>query len=54
MRMTNSMSCRTGLTREIARGVARYLTGETDATMRASKVMRLAENVGAPLKRNKS
>jgi hypothetical protein len=47
-------SKRTGLTQEIARGVARYLAGETDATMRASKVKRLAENVGALLQRNKS
>jgi hypothetical protein len=47
-------SKRTGLTLEIARGVERYLAGETDATMRASKVKRLAENVGALLQRNKS
>ena len=44
----------TGLTTEIAHGVARYLAGETDATMRASKVKRIAENVGALFHRNKS
>ena len=47
-------SKRTGLTADMARGIARYLAGETDDTMRASKVKRLAENVSALFHRDKS
>jgi hypothetical protein len=38
-------SSKEGLTPDIARGVARYLSGGTDATMRAGFIMRAIENV---------
>ncbi|MBV9458228.1 MAG: hypothetical protein JO141_12040, partial [Bradyrhizobium sp.] len=47
-------SSKTGLTPEIARGVERYLSGQTDETMRANAITRMAENVSAIFKRSKS
>jgi hypothetical protein len=46
-------SARKGLTPEIARGVARYLSGKTDDTMRASAIKRLAENAAGLFHRSK-
>jgi HAD domain in Swiss Army Knife RNA repair proteins len=43
-------SAATGLTDRIARGVARYLNGETAQDMRSSSVKRLLENVKSALK----
>jgi hypothetical protein len=40
-------SAATGLTDDIARGVARYLAGETDAVMRSGCLTRLWENIRA-------
>ena len=47
-------SARTGLTREIVRGLEKYLKGETDKDMRASAVVRLGQNIHGLFKRNKS
>jgi len=47
-------SSKTGLTMEIVRGVAKYLNGESDETMRASAVVRLGQNIHSLFKRNKS
>ena len=47
-------SSKTGLSREIAQGVERYLTGKTDETMRASAIVRLAQNIEGLFKRDKS
>jgi len=43
-----------GITPEIVEGVARYLNGETDETMRANIVTRLAENIQGLFERDKS
>lgn len=43
-------SAATGLTEEIAAGVARYLNGQTDEVMRANRLIRLGENVLAMLR----
>ena len=40
-------SAATGLTDDIARGVARYLAGETDAVMRSGRLTRLWQNIQA-------
>jgi HAD domain in Swiss Army Knife RNA repair proteins len=47
-------SAKTGLTPEIAKGVQRYLNGQTDQTMRASAIVRLGQNIHSLFKRNKS
>jgi hypothetical protein len=47
-------SATTGLTMEIVRGVAKYLNGESDETMRASAVVRLGQNIHSLFKRNKN
>ena len=47
-------SCKTGLTPEIAKGVQRYLNGQTDQTMRASAIVRIGQNIHSLFKRNKS
>jgi hypothetical protein len=47
-------SAKTGLTVEIARGIQRYLSGETDQTMCANALLRLAQNVQAYFERDKS
>jgi HAD domain in Swiss Army Knife RNA repair proteins len=47
-------SSQTGITREIAKGVERYLSGKTDQTMRANLVVRLGQNIHSLFKRDKS
>jgi Swiss Army Knife RNA repair-like protein len=47
-------SSKTGLTPEIAKGVERYLNGETDETMRAGPIVRLGQNIHSLFKRNKN
>jgi hypothetical protein len=47
-------SAKTGLTMEIVKAAAKYLNGESDATMRASAVVRLGQNIHSLFKRNKS
>jgi hypothetical protein len=47
-------SCKTGLTPEIAKGVEKFLNGETDRTMRANPIVRLGQNIHALFKRDKS
>jgi hypothetical protein len=47
-------SSRTGLTPEIAEGVAKYLNGETEETMRANAAVRLGQNIHSLFKRDKS
>jgi hypothetical protein len=47
-------SSNTGLTREIANGVKKYLSGETDKTMRATPILRLGQNIHALFKRDRS
>jgi HAD domain in Swiss Army Knife RNA repair proteins len=47
-------SAKTGLTPEIARGVQRYLNGQTDQTMRASALVRMGQNIHSLFKRDKS
>jgi len=47
-------SATTGLTESIAKGVERYLNGETDETMRASGIVRLGQNIHSIFKRPKS
>ena len=46
-------SSKTGLTREICRGVLSYLNGKTNKVMRANLVTRVIENMGAVFHRNK-
>jgi len=47
--------CRkTGLTPEIAKGVVRYLAGETDEVMRRNVLARIGQNVQSLFKRDKS
>jgi hypothetical protein len=43
-----------GLSYEIVVGVERYLMKETDETMRANAVLRMAQNIDSLFKRNKS
>jgi hypothetical protein len=47
-------SSKTGLTPEIVRGVEKYLNGKTDDTMRASGIVRLAQNIHSIFKHDKS
>jgi hypothetical protein len=47
-------SSKTGLTPEIAKGVEKYLKGETDETMRANPIVRLGQNIHSLFKRDKS
>ena len=47
-------SSKTGLSAEIARGVERYLNGETDKTMRLNAAVRLGQNIHSLFKRSKS
>ena len=47
-------SRKTGLTKEIADGVAKYLSGETDQTMRQPALVRLGQNIHSLFKRDKS
>ena len=47
-------SRQTGLTPEIAKGVARYLAGQTDEVMRANALVRIGQNIHALFKRDKS
>jgi len=47
-------SSRTGITRDIARGVEKYLNGHTDETMRMNAVVRLGQNIHSLFKRSKS
>jgi HAD domain in Swiss Army Knife RNA repair proteins len=46
-------SSRTGLTDDIARGMADYLNGKTDEDMRAGRLTRLVQNLRAVLTRHK-
>jgi hypothetical protein len=43
-----------GLSYEIVAGVERYLVKETDETMRANAVLRMAQNIDSLFKRNMS
>ena len=43
-------SASTGLTEEIAHGVANYLEGKTNKDMRSNRLMRVVQNVHAILK----
>jgi hypothetical protein len=47
-------SAKTGLTGEICAGVADYLNGKTDRTMRANLLVRVGQNIHSLFKRNKS
>ena len=47
-------SSSTGLTADIARGVEKYLKGETDETMRMNAVVRFGQNIPSLFKRHKS
>ena len=47
-------SSKNGLTKEIADGVAKYLAGLTDETMRQPALVRLGQNIHSLFKRNKS
>lgn len=47
-------SAKTGLTAEIVKGVERYLAGKSDATMRASMIVRVGQNLHALFKRDKN
>jgi Swiss Army Knife RNA repair-like protein len=47
-------SRQTGLTPQIAKGVARYLAGQTDEVMRANALVRIGQNIHALFKRDKS
>jgi hypothetical protein len=47
-------SARTGLTEEIVEGVASYLNGSTDRTMRCNRVKRALQNIRAVFERDKS
>jgi hypothetical protein len=47
-------SDKSGLTMDIVDGVARYLSGESDQTMRASAIKRFGQNIEALFKRDKS
>jgi HAD domain in Swiss Army Knife RNA repair proteins len=43
-------SSKTGITQEIARGVANYLSGKTNEDMRCNKVERFIQNIQARVK----
>ena len=47
-------SSKTGITDDIVDGAQRYLSGQTDETMRANLAVRLAQNVHALFKRDKN
>jgi hypothetical protein len=47
-------SAATGLTREIAVGVEKYLNGKSDETIRCNAIVRLGQNVRSLFKRDKS
>lgn len=47
-------SGKTGLTVEIAEGVARYLSGESDQTMRQPALVRFGQNIHSLFKRDKN
>jgi hypothetical protein len=47
-------SSRTGITREIIRGVENYLNGKSDKTMRANVIERIGQNLVSALSRDKS
>jgi hypothetical protein len=47
-------SSKTGLTTEIADGVAKYLSGETDQTMRRRALVRFGQNINSLFKRDKN
>jgi hypothetical protein len=47
-------SSKTGLTTEIADGVAKYLSGETDRTMRQPALVRFGQNIHSMFKRDKN
>lgn len=47
-------SCKTGITAQIVEGAANYLNGQTDQTMRASRFVRLCQNIHSLFKRDKS
>jgi hypothetical protein len=47
-------SSKTGLTREIANGVEKYLSGRTEETVRAAPMVRLGQNIHALFKRDRS
>jgi hypothetical protein len=47
-------SCQTGITDQIAEGLADYLNGRTDRTMRASRFVRMCQNIHSLFKRDKS
>lgn len=45
---------KTGLTEEIAQGVAEFLAGRSDKQMRANAIVRLGQNINALFGRDKS
>ena len=47
-------SSKTGLTIEIADGIAKYLSGESDRTMRQPALVRFGQNIHSLFKRDKS
>ena len=47
-------SSKTGLTIEIADGIAKYLSGESDRTMRQPALIRFGQNIHSLFKRDKS
>jgi hypothetical protein len=47
-------SSKTGITREIVKGVERYLNGDTDETIRNNAVARIGQNIRGLFERNKS
>jgi len=47
-------SCKTGITDQIVEGVADYLNGRTDRTMRAGRLVRVCQNIHSLFKRDKS
>ena len=47
-------SAKTGLTADIVKGVERYLSGKSEATMRASLLVRAGQNIHSLFKRDKN
>lgn len=47
-------SSKTGITQEISRAVERYLSGQTEETIRRNPVIRIGQNIRSLFKRNKS
>lgn len=47
-------SSKTGITPRIAKGVEKYLNGQTDETMRLNAIVRLGQNIHSLFKRTKS